>query len=105
MTTTDRRPATSTGPLRRLAGRTVSRLLRLPPHTSDFRVERGLRVPMRDGVDLIADHYVPDTDRPAGTLLVRGPYGRGFPFSLLFAAVYAARGYHVLVQSVRGTFG
>jgi uncharacterized protein len=105
MTTTDQRPATSPGPLRRFAGRAVSRLLRLPPHTSDFRVERGLRVPMRDGVDLIADHYVPDTDRPAGTLLVRGPYGRGFPVSLLFAAVYAARGYHVLVQSVRGTFG
>jgi uncharacterized protein len=60
---------------------------------------------MRDGVDLIADHYQPATTNPAGTLLVRGPYGRGWPFSLLFAAVYASRGYHVVVQSVRGTFG
>jgi putative CocE/NonD family hydrolase len=40
-----------------------------------------------------------------GTLLVRGPYGRAFPFSNLFGAVYAARGYHVVIQSVRGTFG
>jgi uncharacterized protein len=38
-------------------------------------------------------------------LLVRGPYGRGFPFSLLYGALYAARGYRVLLQSVRGTFG
>jgi hypothetical protein len=60
---------------------------------------------MRDGVDLIADHYKPATTNPAGTLLVRCPYGRGWPFSMLFARVYASRGYHVAVQSVRGTFG
>ena len=60
---------------------------------------------MRDGVDLVADHYSPRTPTPAGTLLVRAPYGRGFPFSNLFGAVYAARGYHVVLQSVRGTFG
>jgi putative CocE/NonD family hydrolase len=60
---------------------------------------------MRDGVDLIADHYKPATTNPLGTLLVRGPYGRGWPLSLLFARVYASRGYHVVVESVRGTFG
>ena len=38
-------------------------------------------------------------------MLVRGPYGRGFPFGLMFARLYADRGYHVVVQSVRGTFG
>jgi putative CocE/NonD family hydrolase len=43
--------------------------------------------------------------RPVGTILVRGPYGRGFPFSFIYAQIYAARGYHVLLQSVRGTFG
>ena len=36
---------------------------------------------------------------------MRCPYGRTFPFSSLYAAVYAARGYHVILQSVRGTFG
>ena len=68
-------------------------------------MHHGLRVPMRDGVELIADHYKPATTNPAGTLLVRGPYGRGWPFSMLFARVYASRGYHVVIQSVRGTFG
>ncbi len=85
--------------------RTLSKVLHLPPHTCDYTVHRRVRVPMRDGVELLADHYEPMTSSPAGTLLVRCPYGRGFPFSTLFAGVYAARGYHVLFQSVRGTFG
>ncbi|WP_233213503.1 CocE/NonD family hydrolase [Mycobacterium hubeiense] len=84
---------------------TVSRLIRIPGRKTKFTVHRGLRVPMRDGVELVADHYAPDTAAPAGTLLVRGPYGRRWPFSALFGAVYASRGYHVVVQSVRGTFG
>jgi uncharacterized protein len=60
---------------------------------------------MRDGVELVADHYRPDTANPAGTLLVRCPYGRAFPFAMVYAAAYATRGYHVIMQSVRGTFG
>lgn len=87
------------------AGPKLSGLLRLPPPTNGVTVHRGLRVPMRDGVDLIADHYAPRTPQPAGTLLVRGPYGRGMPFAALFGSVYAHRGYHVVIQSVRGTFG
>jgi uncharacterized protein len=88
-----------------LVGRTLGRVLGLPPHTSDYDVHRRVRVPMRDGVELIADHYRPLTDDPAGTLLVRTPYGRKYPVSVLFGSIYAARGYHVVVQSVRGTFG
>ncbi|EFG73760.1 hydrolase CocE/NonD family protein [Mycobacterium parascrofulaceum ATCC BAA-614] len=90
--------------LRHLGGKAVGRLLGLPPATTDYTVAR-VRVPMRDGVELVADHYAPRTSSPAGTLLARGPYGRAFPFSLVFAALYAARGYHVVLQSVRGTFG
>ena len=60
---------------------------------------------MRDGVDLLTDHYAPETTHPAGTILVRCPYGRAFPFSFIYAQIYAARGYHVVFQSVRGTFG
>lgn len=59
---------------------------------------------MRDGVELLADQYDPVGDA-VGTLLVRGPYGRAFPFSLVFAYLHAARGYRVILQSVRGTFG
>ncbi|MDP9167288.1 MAG: CocE/NonD family hydrolase, partial [Actinomycetota bacterium] len=88
-----------------IASRVLTRALTLPPPVTDYRVLRGLPVPMRDGIDLVADHYAPRTTTPAGTLLVRCPYGRSFPFSTLFGAVYAARGYHVVIQSVRGTFG
>ncbi len=105
MTATFTRPTSSPARIRRYTGRALSRLLRLPPPTTEYTVERSLRVPMRDGVELTADHYVPATSTPSGTLLVRGPYGRSYPFSSLFGAVYAARGYHVVIQSVRGTFG
>ncbi|QUR67005.1 CocE/NonD family hydrolase [Mycobacterium spongiae] len=88
----------------RAGGRALGGLLGLPPATTGYTVSH-VRVPMRDGIHLAADHYAPTTSRPTGTVLVRGPYGRGFPFSLVFARLYAARGYHVVLQSVRGTFG
>ncbi|MGO9505996.1 MAG: CocE/NonD family hydrolase [Mycobacterium sp.] len=85
----------------------LGRLLRLPRATNRYTMSR-VEIPMRDGVTLVADHYAPittGTSEPAGTLLVRGPYGRKRPFSLVFGELYAARGYHVVLQSVRGTFG
>jgi putative CocE/NonD family hydrolase len=88
----------------RLADVALNRALRrLPPPTTGYTVRRE-RIPMRDGLTLLADHYEPTGDI-GGTLLVRCPYGRGFPFSLVFARMYAARGYRVILQSVRGTFG
>jgi uncharacterized protein len=92
------------GALTQVGGNAVGRLLGLPRATTDYTVDR-VDVPMRDGVRLVADHYTPMTSSPVGTLLVRGPYGRAFPFSLVYARLYAARGYHVVLQSVRGTFG
>ncbi|SDE34265.1 hypothetical protein SAMN04488581_3912 [Mycolicibacterium neoaurum] len=91
--------------LSRHARQALSRVLDVPPPSTDFVVHKGVRVPMRDGVELLADHYQPLTATPAGTLLVRAPYGRRFPFTLSFGSVYASRGYHVIFQSVRGTFG
>jgi putative CocE/NonD family hydrolase len=105
VTTTDTQPAPSTPrALGRVGDGALGRLLRLPRKTTEYTVHR-VQVPMRDGVLLRADHYAPATPSPVGTVLVRGPYGRGFPFSLAFARLYAARGYHVVVQSTRGTFG
>jgi putative CocE/NonD family hydrolase len=106
VTTTSARPVRSTlrTLTRQFGGRAVGRLLHLPAETTGYTANR-VKVPMRDGVDLVADHYAPTDTDPVGTLLVRGPYGRAFPFSLVFAALYAARGYHVVLQSVRGTFG
>ena len=108
MTTTSERPSGSRIQIaaRQSGDRALARLLGLRAPTTEYTVNKGLRVPMRDGVDLVADHYAPaDGADVAGTLLIRGPYGRGFPFSTLYARPYATRGYHVVVQSVRGTFG
>ncbi len=60
-------------------------------------------VPMRDGATLCADVYQPTQAR--ATVLIRSPYGRGFPLDLLHARVFARHGYQVVVQSVRGRSG
>ena len=85
--------------------RMLSRSWSLPPQRNYVAVERNLRVPMSDGTVLLADHYLPIISQPAATVLVRCPYGRGMPFSLLEAQLVAERGFHVLLQSCRGTFG
>jgi len=105
VTTTSARTAGSTlrALPRRFAGRALARALRLPAPTHTYTVS-SVNIPMRDGVELVADHYEP-AGEVVGTLLVRGPYGRAFPFSLIFAYLHAARGYRVILQSVRGTFG
>jgi len=85
--------------------RMLSRSWSLPPQRNFVAVERNIRVPMSDGTVLLADHYLPIISQPAATVLVRCPYGRGMPFSLLEAQLVAERGFHVLLQSCRGTFG
>ncbi len=88
-----------------LASRVVERYLRLPPPvTRAVRVHRDLPVPMRDGVELRADHWEPRL-RPAPTILVRTPYGRAGAVGLISGRILAEHGYHVVLQSCRGTFG
>jgi len=42
------------------ASRFLARAMKLPAaQTADVRVQRDLRVPMRDGVTLLADRYAP----------------------------------------------
>lgn len=93
------------GPLTRLAQRVLTRRAELEPETSSYRVTRRVPVPMRDGVHLLADHYAPETDAPVGTLLLRGPYVRDSLPTRATVGTYAARGYHVVLQSTRGSFG
>jgi uncharacterized protein len=88
----------------RVADTLVGRLLRQVPARTDYAVEP-VRSRMRDGTELAGDHYGPRGGRVRGTILIRTPYGRGFPTSSLNGRLLAARGYHVLIQSVRGTFG
>lgn len=85
--------------MRRLSGRG------LPRPVCDVGLERGIAVPAADGVPLITDHYVPLSGGPWPTLLVRSPYGRGFPWDTLLGALFAGQGFHVVIQSCRGTGG
>ncbi len=86
--------------------RLISRLMHLPPaETHDIAITRNIRIPMPDGVVLLADHYAPRTGPKLPTLLVRSPYGRRGFLGAMMALPYAERGYQVLVQSCRGTAG
>jgi len=83
----------------------ASRALGLPaPTTPGVDVERGVRLPAGDGVELLTDLYLPRPPEPRPAILIRTPYGRTGPWGL-FARAFAERGYHVIIQSCRGTFG
>jgi len=71
---------------------------------TDVRVESDVDVPMRDGCQLKADIYYPVTSEPAPALLMRIPYGKELAETNVYAnpAWFAARGYLVIVQDVRG---
>ncbi|TMR97120.1 CocE/NonD family hydrolase [Nonomuraea basaltis] len=85
----------------------IQRRLKLPaPSTRDLAVQRDLRVPMPDGVDLLADRWAPRSGGEAlPTALLRSPYGRSGIIGASMARPLAERGYHVLIQSTRGGFG
>ena len=82
----------------------MSRSLRLGSRRYAISIDRAVPVPMRDGTILLADHYAPVTSEPRPAVLMRCPYGRG-PQLAVSAWPLAEHGYHVLLQSARGTFG
>jgi putative CocE/NonD family hydrolase len=77
--------------------------------TMSFTVRKDIMVPMRDGIQLATDAWIPEGAGPAPTLLVRLPYskdainlyGNAYVPSV-FALVEA--GYVVVYQDCRGTF-
>ena len=77
-----------------------------PPRTRDLVSERDLPVPMPDGTVLLADRWAP---RAGGdklpVALMRCPYGRGGLITAGAVRPLAERGFQVVLQSVRGTFG
>jgi putative CocE/NonD family hydrolase len=68
------------------------------------RLERGVRARMRDGVELVSDHYYPRGSGPQPTLLMRQPYGREIASTVVYAhpVWFARHGYNVVIQDVRG---
>ena len=76
--------------------------------TYDVRVERDVRVAMRDGVELSTDLFVPEGPGPYPALVMRTPYGKDWSASISGAAYdaeyFASRGYVVVQQDSRGRY-
>lgn len=93
-----------------LRRRWVALLLKLRQPEYVIRIQRVIAVPMQDGKILAADHYQPRSPGSYPTVLIRSPYGRNPKASAFgwllafFACRFAERGYHVIVQDVRGRF-
>jgi putative CocE/NonD family hydrolase len=89
-----------------ITSRLIGWAFKLPPaETHDVVVEKDLKVMMPDGVTLLADHYYPRGLGERPTVLVRSTYGRAGFFGIQYGRPLAERGFHVLIQSCRGTFG
>lgn len=68
------------------------------------RPKQTLSMQTRDGVRLDADVYYPDAAGSFPVLLMRQPYGRAISSTVVYAhpTWYAAHGYIVVIQDVRG---
>ena len=75
--------------------------------TARAQVERkdAVKVGMRDGVTLVSDLWLPSVPGKHPTIIVRTPYGRRGEWmnGRGVGEYFAARGYAVVVQDVRGT--
>jgi putative CocE/NonD family hydrolase len=66
-----------------------------------IRCQYNVRVPMRDGVTLSADLYLPETG-PGPVLIARTPYNKNSEFACDKARWYASRGFGFVWMDVRG---
>ena len=70
-------------------------------------IDKHLKVPARDGVELATDVYRPDTNEPVPVLVQRLPYNKEL-FTLVNFSVDVQRvvqaGYAVVVQDTRGRY-
>ncbi len=68
--------------------------------TLAVKTEKSVKIPMRDGVNTIAEIAIPTGDGKYPTILIRTPYGRLPSFGE--ADWWAKRGYALVSQDVRG---
>ncbi len=80
----------------------IARLLGLPPPQNKVSVTKDIKIAMPDGAELMTDHYAPKGEVPCPTILIRTPYGKSG--LSVFVYRFAERGYHIIVQDVRGRF-
>ncbi|MCX5859608.1 MAG: CocE/NonD family hydrolase, partial [Proteobacteria bacterium] len=77
----------------------------LPPAQFGVKVEKDVMVPMRDGVNLATDVYLPKAPGSFPVLFTRLPYGKRFAGLLpMIGRIFAERGYVFVIQDVRGRF-
>lgn len=78
-----------------------------PNRSAGVTVSSDHMVPMRDGIRLVTDVYLPDGPGPFPVLLIRLPYGKTEPVCAmpLIASFWARKGYACVVQDVRGKWG
>lgn len=75
-----------------------------PPSSHAIAVERDLETKMPDGTVLLSDRwFAPATAHSDPIVLLRSPYGRRQMG--VFGRLFSERGYQVVIQSCRGTFG
>ena len=77
----------------------------LSQRTYPIRIDHNVRIPMRDKIATLADIYRPDAPGRFPVILIRTPYGRGPEIPPDGVGHFAARGYVVVIESVRGTAG
>ena len=71
--------------------------------TFKTRLVEKVKIPMRDGVRLVADIVFPEAEGKYPSILIRTPYGRQVVTDWIERGeFFAARGYAVVVQAVRG---
>ena len=70
--------------------------------TCKIKMHCNLMLPMRDGVRLSTDLYMPDAPGPFPVILIRTPYNNNREPDVQDAVYFASRGYVVLIQDVRG---
>jgi putative CocE/NonD family hydrolase len=69
----------------------------------EVKVEAATKIPMRDGVKLATDIYLPQIEGKAPVILIRTPYKK--EMIEIQGRYYARRGYAVAIQDCRGRFG
>jgi putative CocE/NonD family hydrolase len=89
----------STGAMAQVAADAYAR-----PAAYKVHVEHNRRIPMRDGVTLSADIYLPDSAERFPALLLRTPYSNNSPDDIETSTWFAARGYVVVNEDVRGRY-
>lgn len=67
-----------------------------------IRIRFDERIPLRDGITLAADVYLPEGDGPWPAVVLRTPYNKNAESQSALGRWWAERGYAVVYNDVRG---